>query len=137
MQQFDDNLASNEDSTGVFSTKHFAIFRFCPEKSCDPDAVVQKEENVNEYGEEEEKWYRNMDFATYQSFRSEKYEQYQYGDSETARAAADQFKSIEGQFEVGGAGGSGCSSNYGEYMIELEGEFIGDYMFDEDCVLFI
>jgi hypothetical protein len=24
---------------------------------------------------------------------------------------------------IGGADGSGCSSNYGEYMLELEGEF--------------
>ena len=63
-----------------------------------------------------------MDFATYQAYREDKYKQYQYVNSDSAQAAADSFAEIQGQFAVGGASGSGCSSNYGEYMIELAGE---------------
>ena len=132
VQQFDDSLAAQEDSTNVFTTKHFAIFRFCPSKSCDPYAVSgEKEVQYDEYGqpieEEEEELYMNMNFSTYQSYRSDKYKQYEYGDTETDRAADDEFLESQSQFEVGGASGSGCSSNYGEYMIELEGK----------CLLFL
>ena len=34
VKQFDDVLAATEDSTTVFAEKHFAVFRFCPEKTC-------------------------------------------------------------------------------------------------------
>ena len=34
VRQFDDDLAAADDSDSVFTTKHFAVFRFCPEVSC-------------------------------------------------------------------------------------------------------
>ena len=34
VKQFDDVLAATEDSTTVFAEKHFAVFRFCPEQTC-------------------------------------------------------------------------------------------------------
>ena len=34
VRQFDDELAAADDSESVFTTKHFAVFRFCPEVSC-------------------------------------------------------------------------------------------------------
>ena len=34
VKQFDDELAAEEDSQTVFTTKHFAVFRFCPEATC-------------------------------------------------------------------------------------------------------
>ena len=34
VKQFDDVLAATEDSETVFAEKHFAVFRFCPEKTC-------------------------------------------------------------------------------------------------------
>lgn len=34
VRQFDDQLAAEEDSNTVFATKHFAVFRFCPEATC-------------------------------------------------------------------------------------------------------
>lgn len=134
VKQFDDEMASREDTPSVFTTKHFAIFRFCPSKSCDPYAITPQEEAdaaeqnawYNPYATQSEQnngLYMGMDFATYQAYREDKYKQYQYVNSDSAQAAADSFAEIQGQFAAGGASGSGCSSNYGEYMIELEGEF--------------
>ncbi|KAL3816101.1 hypothetical protein ACHAXA_004526 [Cyclostephanos tholiformis] len=68
IQQYDDDVAANEDTSTVFATKNFAIFRFCPASTCD---------------------------------------------------AQDDDDSSEEEV-VSGARGSGCQSNYGEYMIELE-----------------
>ena len=34
MKQFDDEIAATEDTETVFVTKHFAVFRFCPEQTC-------------------------------------------------------------------------------------------------------
>ena len=34
VKQFDDVLAATEDSETVFAEKHFAVFRFCPEQTC-------------------------------------------------------------------------------------------------------
>lgn len=136
VRQFDDQVAAREDTKSVFTTKHFAIFRFCPTKSCDPYAITPSEEQeeddqtnsawYNPYAsdsESGEESYMGMDWETYQAYREDKYKQYEYANSDSAKAAADNFAGIKSQFEVGGAAGSGCSSNYGEYMIELEGEF--------------
>jgi hypothetical protein len=35
VKQFDDQLAAAEDSTTVFITKNFAVFRFCPSMTCE------------------------------------------------------------------------------------------------------
>jgi hypothetical protein len=125
VKQFDDQMAAREDTKSVFTTKHFAIFRLCPSKSCDPYAIApltEEEAAAAQNGQQQEELYMGMNFATYQAYREDKYKQYTYVNSESARAAADSFKSISDQFTVGGASGSGCSSNYGEYMIELEGK---------------
>ena len=34
VRQFDDELAATEDTPDVFTTEHFAIFRFCPAQTC-------------------------------------------------------------------------------------------------------
>lgn len=106
VKQFDDELAATEDSTSVFSTKHFAIFRFCPAKTCD---LVPVEE----------------DPAAYQSSNNNKNANYNaamYG--QTAANA-----NMVNQEPVWGAAGEGCQSNYGEYMIELEDylQIMADY----------
>ena len=44
-RQFDDQLAAQEDSTSVFTTKRFAVFRLCPTNSCE-----QNPGNYNEGG---------------------------------------------------------------------------------------
>jgi hypothetical protein len=126
VKQFDDQMAAREDTKSVFTTKHFAIFRFCPTKTCDPYAITPPEEQDADQADQqqEEELYMGMNFQTYQAYREDKYKQYQYVNPDNAKAAADTFKEIQSQFEVGGASGSGCSSNYGEYMIELEGESI-------------
>ena len=35
VRQFDDEIAASEETTSVFATKHFAVFRFCPEQTCE------------------------------------------------------------------------------------------------------
>lgn len=82
VQQFDDDVAAQEDTTSVFATKNFAIFRICPVDSCDEEGGEQQDEGEEEQQEE--------------------------GEEDTVYSAST------------GARGLGCSSNYGEYMIELE-----------------
>jgi hypothetical protein len=90
VRQFDDELAAIEDSPSVFSTKHFAVFRFCPTTTCEGMSQNQLQtERVGNYS----------DGNTY-GMNSRFYD-----------------NKING-----GADGSGCSSNYGEYMLELEGK---------------
>jgi hypothetical protein len=45
VRQFDDELAAQEDSTSVFATKHFAVFRFCPSETC--GGLKEQEEELN------------------------------------------------------------------------------------------
>jgi hypothetical protein len=56
IRQFDEELASQEDSTTVFSTKNFAVFRFCPSKTCEgiPETYVPEEEGQQQEDEEVE-----------------------------------------------------------------------------------
>jgi hypothetical protein len=84
VRQFDDEIAAQEDTTSVFATKHFAVFRFCPEATCMGN---------------------KQDFST--------------STEEAAEEASDDAVSVEDR-EIVGARGSGCQSNYGEYMIELQ-----------------
>lgn len=89
VQQFSDDMAAQEDSKGVLSTKQFAIFRFCPAATCEGDGDAQSSI-----------W---ADYGTYTS---------KYGD------AAEDGGDDEETFG-GGARSKGCSADYGEYMIEL------------------
>jgi len=41
VKQFDDELAAAEDSTTVFITKNFAVFRFCPSTMCESSVVTE------------------------------------------------------------------------------------------------
>jgi hypothetical protein len=123
VRQFDDTVAAMEDTKSVFATKHFAVFRFCPSKTCDPYAVqTQSGDAADGQQSSASGGYMGMDFATYQGYIEDKYRQYSYVNEQNKQKAAEQFKEIESQFTKGGANGDGCSSNYGEYMIELEGE---------------
>jgi len=47
VKQFNDELAAQEDSTTVFTTKHFAVFRFCPAQTCGQEDGC--ESNYGEY----------------------------------------------------------------------------------------
>ena len=54
--QFDDELTATEDSYSVFSTKHFAVLRFCPAYTCNgipPEEIIcASEEEYTQCGEE-------------------------------------------------------------------------------------
>ena len=93
IRQFDDELAAQEDSTSVFSTKNFAVFRFCPSKTCEgTSAAVQ---------------YLNQQAAE---------------SSNSSQSSSSEYvePAMFTKLTTGGANGEGCSSNYGEYMLELE-----------------
>jgi len=98
VKQFDTDVASEEDAEVVFTTKTFAIFRFCPVDSCD------------EYVEE-----ASDDAAR----RLE-------GDDAAGDDAAAEENATEEQSKYG-ARGKGCKNNYGEYMIELQ-DYLGIMM---------
>jgi hypothetical protein len=44
VKQVDDTLAAAEDSTTVFITKNFAVFRFCPSMLCESSNVAENED---------------------------------------------------------------------------------------------
>jgi hypothetical protein len=92
VKQFDDTLASQEDSLTVFTTTNFAVFRFCPSLTCEGivDEVIEAEEGAEEAVEGQV--------------------------SEDASYQDDMFERLA----IGGANGVGCKSNYGEYMVELD-----------------
>ncbi len=94
VKQFDDELAAAEDSTTVFTTKNFAVFRFCPSLTCEgiveDDGGEAQAANSSEAVEGEV-----ASDAEYQNYMFER-------------------------LTVGGANGRGCQSNYGEYMVEIE-----------------
>ncbi len=108
IRQFDDELAAQEDSTSVFSTKNFAVFRFCPSKTCEgTSAAVQ---------------YLNQQAAAEQE-AAQQASSYNKQSSSSSQAAQQQEYEEPATFtklQTGGANGEGCSSNYGEYMLELE-----------------
>lgn len=135
VRQFDDDLASQEDSPSVFSTRHFAVFRFCPTTTCEGMTEKQIE---NEREQENSAWaaqqnqaYADNQAAAYAQARSgDVYSAYQAQmyvkqQAAAAQAAGEDYEPPSWVFDkriIGGADGSGCSSNYGEYMLELEGE---------------
>lgn len=137
VRQFDDELAALEDSNTVFSTKHFAVFRFCPSKTCEG----MTEEQIEAEREAEYKEYmknmssqnaqnqaaayaeaRSGNVNSYNAYAANQYIQMQ---AEEARLNGEAYEPPSWYFDkriIGGANGSGCSSNYGEYMLELEGK---------------
>lgn len=135
VRQFDDELAAQEDSTSVFATKHFAVFRFCPAKTCEGMTEEQIEaEREAEYAEYQKNLNaqnaenqaaayaeaRSGNINTYNAYNVNQYIQQQ---AEAARQAGEDYEPPSWYFDkriIGGANGSGCSSNYGEYMLELE-----------------
>jgi hypothetical protein len=136
VRQFDDELAAMEDSPSVFSTRHFAVFRFCPTITCEGMTANQIEkERQAEYSA----WVAannqaaaDNQAAAYASARSgDVYsaynaQMYVKQQAEAAQSAGQLYEPPSWVFDkriIGGADGSGCSSNYGEYMLELEGEF--------------
>ena len=137
VRQFDDVLAATEDSDTVFSTKHFAVFRFCPSKTCEGMTEEQIEaERQEEYAE----YMKNLSSqnaanqaAAYAEARSRNVnsynayaaQQYVNQKAEQARLNGEDYEPPSWVFDkriIGGANGSGCSANYGEYMLELEGK---------------
>lgn len=106
IRQFDDELAAEEDSTTVFSTKNFAIFRFCPSKTCEGTSPAVQ--------------YLNQQAAQQAAQQASSYSS---SSSSSQQAAQQQEYEEPAMFEkllTAGANGQGCQSNYGEYMLELE-----------------
>lgn len=109
IRQFDDELAAEEDSTTVFSTKNFAVFRFCPSKTCEgTSSAVQ---------------YLNQQ-AAQEAAAQQQASSYSSSSSSSSQQATQQTEyeepAIFEKLLTGGANGEGCQSNYGEYMLELE-----------------
>ena len=94
IQQWDDELAAEEGTSTVLGNKSFAILRFCPVDTCDVEHTT-----------EEKKTY-----------------EYKFGDDYDDGLGDDEEEQQEEQssWVTAGARASGCSSDYGEYMIELE-----------------
>lgn len=135
VRQFDDELAAQEDSSGVFSTKHFAVFRFCPAKTCEgmteEQIEAEREEEFEEYVKNTNAKNAESQAAAYAQFMSggsyTAASQYVKQQAAAAQAAGTTYEPPSWYFDkriIGGANGSGCSSNYGEYMIELEGKAV-------------
>lgn len=136
VRQFDDELAAMEDSPSVFSTKHFAVFRFCPTTTCEGMTEKQIEnERQAEYSaylkamnqanadSQAEAYASALSGNTYSAYQAQMYVNQQ---AAAAKEAGETYEPPSWVFDkriIGGADGSGCSSNYGEYMLELEGEF--------------
>jgi len=117
VRQFDDELAANEDSTSVFSTNSFAVFRFCPSSTCEGVRPDETEEQWQAAQEEYNEDYNNG---------NNQYNQYAWEESESYQSQPVQYNGqviTQGEFDllsVMGANGDGCQNNYGEYMLELE-----------------
>ena len=127
VSQFDDEIAATEDTSSVFATKHFAVFRFCPETTCTgfesedfcDDETLGAEycammRERAEFGER----IQNEQAEMY----DEECDEEQYG-KEYCEMMSKQAEWEQVQMEetiLRGARGEGCQENYGEYMIELE-----------------
>lgn len=105
VKQYDDEIAAREDTTSVFATKHFAVFRFCPSKVCEG---IQEEEVDEEY----QQWAAQNGQQAYNGGDPTQY----YGNGQGYESDENMYDKMK----VGGANGEGCQSNYGEYMIELK-----------------
>ena len=54
VRQYDDEIAAQEDTNSVFATKHFAVFRFCPSKTCEGIREDSADDQAYQYAEDEE-----------------------------------------------------------------------------------
>jgi hypothetical protein len=135
VRQFDDEVAAQEETTSVFSTKHFAVFRFCPTVTCEGMSEKQIEaERQQEYYDNlksQSQAYADSQMEAYNSARNgngyNSYDAQNYvkQQAQDAQESGESYEPPSWVFDkriIGGADGSGCSSNYGEYMLELEGE---------------
>lgn len=150
VRQFDDQLAAMEDSPTVFSTKHFAVFRFCPSKTCEGMTQEQIEaerqaeyqdylQNVNSQNAQNQAAAyaeaRSGNVDAYNAYAANQYIQMQ---AEQARQSGESYEPPSWVFDkrtIGGANGSGCSSNYGEYMLELEGKSCDHVYLVDICLM--
>jgi hypothetical protein len=132
-------LAAQENSTTVFVTKHFAVFRFCPSKTCEgmteEDIEAEREAQYQEYVKNlnaEKAQYQAVTYAQYKNGNSYvSASQYVKQQAAAAQASGVSYEPPAWYFDkrvIGGANGSGCSSNYGEYMLELEGAICCDVL---------
>jgi len=129
VRQYDDEIAADEDTTSVFATKRFAVFRFCPERTC-----MGWEEEEQEFDCDED--YFGEDYCAYMAEyaqyyeMSDEYNQEQNGDEdedEDENMNQDQnawynnnYGDTDEEEEMYGANGEGCQNNYGEYMMEMD-----------------
>ncbi|KAL7534851.1 hypothetical protein ACHAXR_006124 [Thalassiosira sp. AJA248-18] len=125
VRQFDDEIAAQEDTTSVFGTKNFAIFRFCPESTC---MGYQTNPDYAEYLRQQEEWAQEQEDNAQDYKYSQQYEiprdaEFLNGKWHTKNGGiCEAFNDKTGectQETFYGARGEGCQSNYGEYMIEL------------------
>ena len=114
VKQFDDQIAAQEDSDSVFAMKHFAVFRFCPEKTC--MGLKEEECDKETFGEE------YCEMVAQQEAYAEEQQTYQQAEAYVNGNGNNRNGGYGSQTEEVpyGARGEGCQSNYGEYMIELE-----------------
>jgi hypothetical protein len=146
VRQFDGELAAQEDSTSVFATKNFAVFRFCPEATCmgfvrdyadcgceqqcqtignqQSNSYNNNNNNGNGYSEEACISACNTQCVAYQKVQANSKRDLSSSSSTSNPYSSHTFDftknwSPEDDAEVFGARGEGCQSNYGEYMVEL------------------
>jgi len=127
VSQYDDEVAATEDTSLVFATKHFAVFRFCPETTCmgfesedfcdDESLGVEYCDMMRERAEFGERVQNEQADMYYEECDEE------VNGEEYCRMIRKQEEWEKVQMEetiLYGARGEGCQENYGEYMIELE-----------------
>ncbi|KAL3790140.1 hypothetical protein HJC23_009577 [Cyclotella cryptica] len=133
VRQFDDELAAEEDSPSVFSTKHFAVFRFCPTTTCEgmteKQIEAERQEEYYAYVKSQNQAYAESQMAAYSqanngnAYNAYNAQNYVKQQAEAAQQSGASYEPPSWVFDkriIGGADGSGCSSNYGEYLLELE-----------------
>lgn len=106
VRQYSAEVAAMEDTTSVFSTEHFAVFRFCPEHTCmgfDDRAENEWECDEEKYGEEfcERMTYQFMYGESQEKQQAQAYAQIQAGNF-------DYFSKQEEAVLIRGARGDGC-----------------------------
>jgi hypothetical protein len=146
VRQFDDELAAQEDSTNVFATKHFAVFRFCPKATCmgwqeeEADCgcyyqcqsvLATEASNGNNNGDSDlcesacqtqcVIWQRqNQDSSSSSSGSGRNLQNNNNNNNAYDSYTFAPYYDDGSSQEVYGARGQGCQANYGEYMIEIQ-----------------
>ena len=114
-----DKIAATKDTSSIFATKNFAVFRFCPGATCmgfeiddwcDNESLgveycdVQRKKRV--WNEQAEMHYKEYDTET-------------YGEEYCAMVERqEEWEKVQVEEQV--LYDRRCQENYGEYMIELE-----------------